>query len=89
MNLNFKIGDYMNPLFPNHKPEDADLNNIPGYTGHPGQERVVYIPQDEKKEDEKSEKKEDKKIDNKPEKVLPKIDQAELDFDPTKKAGKR
>jgi hypothetical protein len=29
-----------NPLFPNHKPEDADLSNIPGYTGHPGQDRV-------------------------------------------------
>lgn len=29
-----------NPLFPNHKPEDADLSNIPGYKGHPGQERV-------------------------------------------------
>ena len=29
-----------NPLFPNHKPEDADLSNIPGYKGHPGQDRV-------------------------------------------------
>ena len=29
-----------NPLFPNHKPEDADLSKIPGYTGHPGQDRV-------------------------------------------------
>jgi hypothetical protein len=28
------------PLFPNHKPEDADLSNIPGYVGHPGQDRV-------------------------------------------------
>ena len=29
-----------NALFPNHKPEDADLSNIPGYVGHPGQDRV-------------------------------------------------
>lgn len=29
-----------NPLFPNHKPEDADLSKVEGYTGHPGQDRV-------------------------------------------------
>jgi hypothetical protein len=30
----------MDPRFPNHKPEDADLSKVKGYTGHPGQERV-------------------------------------------------
>ena len=36
----------MKPLFPNHKPEDADLSNIPGYKGHPGQERVKTVKQE-------------------------------------------
>jgi len=30
----------MDPRFPDHKPEDADLSKVEGYTGHPGQERV-------------------------------------------------
>lgn len=30
----------MSNQFPNHKPEDADLSNVEGYTGHPGQDRV-------------------------------------------------
>lgn len=30
----------MNAKFPQHKPEDADLSNVKGYTGHPGKERV-------------------------------------------------
>lgn len=37
--------------FPNHKPEDADLSNIPGYTGHPGQERVHTVYSDEQAEE--------------------------------------
>jgi len=38
-----------NNLFPNHKPEDADLSNVEGYQGHPGQERVKTEKGSEKK----------------------------------------
>jgi len=46
----------MNP-FPDHKPEDADLSNIPGYTGHPGDDRMKKYQEENPSQPEKTSEK--------------------------------
>lgn len=57
----------MQPDFSKHKPEDANLSNIPGYKGHPGQERVKadLNSQHETLADKEKEEKQDIKKDKK------------------------